>query len=588
MKTKTAVRKIFTLILAGGATLAIGFLSFAGMFLLSSSFILCTGAFILAAAYEGQVNSESISKGLQRLFDPHYLKYHLLIQYLDELAQQQNSTNLFIANYCLQKKIQDDLQKEIHHLHHLKDKTRAQQRELKSLLAQIKSAKSRVKKIQYAFITAFELKRKNEHTDNCSPEINKLLANDFTRLNNEIRRKQWIIRLGALFAAGGGISCGLATYSAIQIGVAAFAILSVVPGGVLVSLAVIAAIGYSFLLYQSIAEMVQEYNDNWKTYFQQREKESKTKHILRCIGITIAIGLGIFATLATAGTWWLAVKNGAQLLNIAANVASAIRSISVAMMAMPSFIFSASNSVKSVNDISKSSYSKLVNDIFSNIKNTWKKENPMQFFNLFRFAEKILSNGAKGILFIGHVTSMGLTADRFSVVAPTISIPANALSELLTDLPFLPDENKQHNHSSKLLTLLFLPVTLTAFILKCVATLWDWGSSSLWAIFNEQYASFAVSRDNIFYPEKKVIPAATELQAININKPQLKLNLTNKLTQLNSQSNTTSNPRLSPADEKQALLSEYSGTLFSNSNKDNSSSENTPLSPTHRRRSSSN
>lgn len=475
MNKQKILRKSLTFLLTVGATVAIGFLSFSGMFILTPSLIWCCAAFALAAGYEGQVNAEGISSALRRMFDKNYLKKGILRRYLDDLLEQNDDSNVFIKDYRAQKAYVEKL-REIHH-------PNAEQAQ------KIAQAKKQLRNMELFFFNQYE--KCNEKKDNVSAmekSVRDLILLKKAKLDLEIKRKTWLIRASLIFAVGGGVSSGLAAFSAIKVGIASFALLSAIPGGVLIGLAACAAIGYTLLLYQSISDMVQQYSGKWKNYFNKRQNESSATHILRCVATVLTIGVAIVATIATAGTWWYAAKQGASLLNFSEKAANALRSVSVALMALPTFIFSTSNSIASVDNISRSSYKKLFFETMTKIKKAWETETLFQFLNPFRFVEKICSYTAKGIFFLGHVVSIGLISDRFDALPAVVSAGANATGEALTDLNYLPDQKKEHNHDSKLLKVLFLPVTITVTVLKLFAVLWDRVSSG----------SFKKSWKNIF------------------------------------------------------------------------------------------
>ena len=91
-----ALKKIFWGVFTAGATLSIGFLSFAGMFALSSSLILCCAAFTLAVAYEGQVNGEGIAQAFERMFDSNYLNLGIVRCFLNDKENVEH--NAFLKN----------------------------------------------------------------------------------------------------------------------------------------------------------------------------------------------------------------------------------------------------------------------------------------------------------------------------------------------------------------------------------------------------------------------------------------------------------------------------------------------------------
>lgn len=110
MKKNKIAHKSLTTLFTTGATIAVGFLSFAGMFVLTSSLIWCGAAFVLAAAYEGQVNAEGISSAFRRMFDKNHLKRGILHRYFEEQLEEEDETNIFLNDYRIQKKYLADLE----------------------------------------------------------------------------------------------------------------------------------------------------------------------------------------------------------------------------------------------------------------------------------------------------------------------------------------------------------------------------------------------------------------------------------------------------------------------------------------------
>src|SRR5438045_478182 len=78
MAAAKTTRNILTGVLNTGATLSIGFLAFAGVFVMTSSWLWCSAVFVLAAAYESQINGEGIGMGLRRALDPNDTRLQVL------------------------------------------------------------------------------------------------------------------------------------------------------------------------------------------------------------------------------------------------------------------------------------------------------------------------------------------------------------------------------------------------------------------------------------------------------------------------------------------------------------------------------
>jgi hypothetical protein len=119
-----ALQNIIGWILTASATLSIGFLAFAGMLIISPSLLLCGGAFILAAAYESQVNGVGISIALKRMFSKRYLRLGIAGKYLDDLLEDPTDEllqNVFFQDYSAQKKYITDLENHLDNLVQRKD-----------------------------------------------------------------------------------------------------------------------------------------------------------------------------------------------------------------------------------------------------------------------------------------------------------------------------------------------------------------------------------------------------------------------------------------------------------------------------------
>jgi hypothetical protein len=508
--------------LTAAATFSIGVLSFAGMFVLSSSFALCGLAFVLAAAYESQVNGEGIDKALKRILDPHYLSLALVQNYLKEQLKTHTNENIFLANYREQKRYVkeldnyiDELEEELEELNKLHginrltnlfkrakslEEIETEQRieEIKITLKKqkklLEAEQHRLRNMEMSFLRQIQ-KPENDNASTMEKEIRKLFSDvQQQELLAEINKKRKYIKLGWLLAIGSGVASGLATISAMHVAIATFTVLSAIPGGIIITTCVLAAAGYTLLMYQNISDMIQEFSGKWKEFFYKRENETRGTHIARVTVSIAAVLLGIFATVATAGTWWSAVKDGAKILGAVEKVAAALQGFAVALMTIPTFIFNARNAIKSIEKISESHYGKLIRKTWGTIKETLKKENYFQNLNPIRLIETVFTLSARLILFVGHVLSMGLISDRLPFVSPKVSVPLNSSVEILADANYLAkeknkhknsqieenneeDNEEEHTHESKILTVLFSPIIVVTVALRFLSATWDWCGS---------------------------------------------------------------------------------------------------------------
>ncbi len=489
MKLKEIALKSTWWVLTALATFSVGILASSGALLFSSSFLWCLVAFILAGAYESQVNGEGIQGAFDRMSDKNYLRLGIVERHLDELLPQ-NKNNLFFTEYKAQKNYIAELTDYIDKLNHQKASylyliEREKRNEISLLIKkkkqELKKEKKRLRKMGLFYLKNLEPQWDGEPTA-MEQAAYDLADGSREELLQEMKRKASLIKFSWLLATGAGISSGLATLSAIKTGIIAFSFLSVIPGGALIGLCVAAAIGYTLLVYRSMSDMIQTYNKREQSFFSRRvnekgEPESRAFHVLRCVGAALAIGLGIFATFTTAGTWWYAAKQGAAIVGFAETAASVVRSVSISLMVVPTFIFNTHNSVESVDKISRSNYLKILIDAKDSIVHAYRNENIIRFLNPFRAAEKIVTILSKSIL-CAHTISIGLSADRVEAIPAAASTSLNAGNELLTDLNFMPDAKKEKSHHSIFLKALFLPIVITVTTLKVFSACWDYVFSS--------------------------------------------------------------------------------------------------------------
>jgi hypothetical protein len=506
---KNTARKVAAGVFTAGATLSMGFLSFAGMFVISPALGLCLSALVLAVAYEGQIYNEGISKALIRIFDENYLRKALakrqIRKYLKGLREQKKKNyqispdltpekneelkklvagdieNIFLAVYFEQQAIAMALSSD-HHLSAADEKKK-------------NAADAQLEKLEFFFLEQLERERNDSifsYNHKQQIAVSELINGDAKTLLLEMERKKWLIRFSWIFAIGGGVSSGFAAYSAIQAGVATLAVscaaFSAIPVAILLTLAVFAAVGYTFMFYQTISDMVQEYGDKWQEYCSKRD-ESNTSYRLRMVGLGVVAALGIFTTIATAGTWWHATRKGALLLSFGEKAANALRNITVPLMAVAELVYNLTNSVDAVDKISRSDFKRAINKVWSDIAAVREKETFLQFINPFRAIEKSIIYAGQSILFLGHIISMGLISDRLDPLPPWLNATLSAANEAPVDFNYLPNDETEHHHShsSALLDIIFFPVTVLATTFKLLGVLWDAPFSGLRGAWNKSF-----------------------------------------------------------------------------------------------------
>lgn len=312
-------------------------------------------------------------------------------------------------------------------------------------------------------------------------------------LAGEVTRKTVVLYISGLLAIGAGISSGLATLSAATTGLLT---LGATAGAALASGAVIAilsSIGYTLMMYKSVADMVQ--NDTLHHWYEEIgkffHKDSTENYLtylartsLATLGVLTVSALATFATIATAGTWWYAAKNGALLISgISEAAASIIRTITVIAMWIPNFIFNVAQALESVRQVANSSIDDALYKLDKHYLQPLENKNLAQWVNPFYWIGKTADILINGVVFIGHLISVGLTSDGLRGIPPLITTAAGTIIEFLTDWHFIfgSEDNHKHHHHHHHHQHSSIPQLFAAVVLSPItflAKLWEWSFAS--------------------------------------------------------------------------------------------------------------
>jgi hypothetical protein len=404
------------------------------MLVIVPSVPLAIGAFVLAGLVEGEVFKQNIAKGIANLkFLGREGLSVLILQTLDEQLQTHGAVDHpILQDYQKQKKI-------LAHLSHkkLNDKERKQK----------KLAEEKLGILQKELVGLI-VKSKN---DNDHP-----LLSATRQALPKLKRKLWWIRFSVPVSIIGGIGFGFATASALDIALAGLGV-SVALSPLIWPLAVVACIGYTLLLYHTISNMIQhdtfKHWREWVVKLFKRKKingkpENKWRHRFRLLGIGLfvvaVVGVGVLATLATAGTWWLAVKEGISLLPHLAAAAGIIRSIIVPVAGTAILTFTIVNSLASV--------MQMIAALENARPIQWIKEKMHRFlerkpgetrwhkWNPFRLLIEAITDPIKYAIFIGHLIATGAMWDRtpgLNRAATIASGVVGAASDGMVDYPYV-------------------------------------------------------------------------------------------------------------------------------------------------------
>lgn len=468
--TLKKIKKIFhyssSTLLILGMVLVTGFLSFSGMLLLNSSIFFAISCFFLAGIIEGEVYAQNIKSSLFKIFTTTYWTDAIIEQTLEELiAANKDQLPPFLQEYrALQNYIQH---LEHHHDHSTKNKKllKDAQRHLKWKRRYFrdfilnKASGPFDKQLEAAFAKLLV----KEQVD----DIESLRSN----IHQKINQKIWLSRAAWILNIAAGISCALVGIEVAQSSMAVLiSYFGITISGAALSasifgLAILGALGYTLIIHNTITDIIK--NDSVRQWahksreFFKRKQQGKISEtlaryylrvILGSIGISIVIGLGVFATIATAGTWWYAAKAGARFISWLTNIASGLRTVAVSLMAITTLLFSLVNSLQTVEELLKVSFHK-IKVSFQKLINKYidtPAENLIQRLNPFRFIILTVILPFKYLIFIAHLFSMGVTGDRLNKVPPLVTSVLSAGGEFLEDSHYffhIDDTTDHHHHN---------------------------------------------------------------------------------------------------------------------------------------------
>lgn len=464
---RAAIIFSLTLFLTTGVIIAFGVLSASGMLLITPSIFIAIAAFVFGGLVEGEVFKQEISEGLEDLTLLGKAGYrHLILNSLEPHITHPAESG-FIFEYQTLKNYLDDARK---------SKLTAKQKAEKAI------AEKRFKHMR-KYITKQVLSKKTNPlagTPYHDDKEFKALISTLRKQMPVVTTKMILLRIALVFSLLCGIGFGLATAAALP---AALGAISGSLSFLVWPLAIIAAIGYTFLIFHTVKDILfsdkfQKWMNCVKNWFMPTFKlglNIKTLgHILKAalvVTLTVAtITICIMGTLATAGTWWIAVKHGVRLIPHMYKAAGWIRNILTPLVAVGCLVFSTFSSLKSIYKL----YNKIKTFNPKEKLACWwstliKNENPIQIVNPFRIICCIIQNTMDTILLLGHVTATGAGRDQFMRFPTMLVTGASAGSELTQDITFLYKKGEKTT-IQWLVTGLISPLLLCSAIWQNVAS----------------------------------------------------------------------------------------------------------------------
>ncbi len=483
MKIKKIPYYLAPWFLMAGASLTIGLLSFGGILAIWPILPLAFAGFVLSVAYEGEIYLQNIRGSLKKLFKSNHLERQLaekcLLDYfpkeLDEHCPQ------FFKDYEYQRQLFDQYEDK-----RLNKASRDRKRHVDKTLVDMKKwfAVQLFSDLGQQGLTAYQTELRDWF--------------DKSGLRAQLQAKhgsrRGIYNLLKGFCVTAGLFMGLGTTYLL---VEAFAIipwLAVIPAATLPMLiapmAAIAGVAYGLLVYNAMTDMIA--TDMVNTWYQKIynniDKKPLGHRVVMGTGLAVMFTLTLALSICTAGTWWTVAKTSQPLFRWMGKMPGFIMLVlNPLISSLSTWGFNLENVSETLELVEKwtdaldfKALLRWMGEIPARIMSTpgllisrlsaW-KFNPeaktgwqlLQSWNLPRMVIAVAFSPLRFLLFIGHLISIGVTADRVPGVPCAASALLGAANEGVEDLHYFEFVGKHDSDlPTKCLTLLFLPLYVLA------------------------------------------------------------------------------------------------------------------------------
>ncbi len=464
MKIKKLISYFNIVIFTGGASLTLGLLSFGGTIVILPllPFILpvLTTSFIffgLSVFYEGTIYFDNIQKAFSKLFlKRNYLERFMANDYLKTLftlpptLEHIDERPQFFKDYENQLRVFSAL--------NISNLDKAQ----KPLRDQIEKDLHEMEKC-FARCLYSPKEDGDETLTNYEKELQQWLATDRKAQQKKLAERRFIFHAAKIFSVIAALFMGFGNIYLLVEAFAAIPLLAAIPFSFLpfciIPLAAIAGAAWGFLVYNALTDMV---NDNtlgkWFSKFQECfSKGFSLQNIVLVLSATALFSLALLLTICTAGTWWTIVKHTRPLFGWMTKIPVIFMGVIHPLVTgLSALVFIVQNTSASLEQVEK-----FINFLFNNIigscenglnslGKSWTKlrqrENPLQIINPVRIFIKLTLTPLLIILFLGHLVSIALTANRMPGINQILSSLFALISEGFEDADYFNFINLGHHH----------------------------------------------------------------------------------------------------------------------------------------------
>jgi hypothetical protein len=429
---------IFKWFIVIGTTLSLGFLSFAGVFLVNtawlgiSKFILGVAAFGFAVIIEGLVYSICINRGWNRWSNSgeDYLRAVIATDILTQHIQRlRDNASPEAKQYIADKKSLEEVDHAVGELEPVD--WILEPRKRWKLSQQKKILKEKVKEAETNLIA--------EHDQPSS------IFHD--SIENEVKKRSSTngVRLIRALAALSGMSTFFAVLAAAQASFPYLPILlsSTAMWAICLPITIFAAIGTFWLVSDSLMELMQEgtlSKENLSKWWSKPKKASFFLYLV-LFGIAGLVTASVFWTwLADGKTSAMGIVHSLSIGFLSPLSVGWIIGILAVATLLTTFIWNASKMLTALK-LFKSKIAKIpehIQTFFKDLKATFLKEkaegNLHHFFNPLRWLNNLIKFLLRAVVLLVHGISIGLTANKLGAIPPSVNTIFDGSVEILTDI----------------------------------------------------------------------------------------------------------------------------------------------------------
>lgn len=451
-------------LLALGASLTLGLLSFGGLYAMYPCISMGLGSFALASLYEGEIYFQNIKQAFKKIFTPNFYDHEhsdeLITKIIDKYKQTASELPQFFKDYQIAA-----------------DKAQALSNNEPGSAKEEKALKNLDLMRRYFLkVATYSLKQDQPYAKELKDYIEKMEQKfQLPKLIKEAKNKQYLIKLGLYFSL---ITSALFSLGSVYLILDTLATLTFItlPLPIIIGMSLVCGVSYGFLTYNSISDMIWNKTlQNWYHDVKMAviDTSNPGKAIALTLGSILLIGLATCLTLFTAGTWWTIAKDIKNLPPLLKKVPAYFTQIIIpSITATATLIFTLENTKnsldlviemfsylpKKINQLRKST-SESIQSFFTNLHQG--KIPRHQLLNPFNFFIYILETPLRIIGFVLHIASVGVTTNRIPGVPMSISSGLSMGSEGFEDFHyFVGHECDGHDHNND------IPTKIIKFIIN--------------------------------------------------------------------------------------------------------------------------